>query len=88
MLQEYHLQETEEPTSTGCMGLRRLLKRRQSRRAKWKKGDTLQAHALQGTSLAAATWGDNSIRLYYQDQGLELREHCCDHPQNGWYVGK
>lgn len=78
-------QQPAPPKSISCLSLGRLFKKKST--AKWRVGGTLQADPVQGTCLAAATWGGESIRLYYQDSGLELREHCQDSSDN-WYVGK
>lgn len=53
----------------------------------WQKGETLNSDALRGTSLAAATWGQDSIRVYFQNTALELREQCRDSAGGGWYIG-
>jgi hypothetical protein len=52
----------------------------------WTRGATLPT-ACPGSSIAAAKWMQDGIhlRIYYQDPGLALKEHCWD---GGWYEGK
>jgi hypothetical protein len=87
VLQEYCYDQATASSPKGCISLRQVFKRSGPT---WRKGETIQADALQGTSLAATNWGGEPIRLYYQDTGLELKEHCCDSAGQGagWYVGK
>ncbi|PHH60466.1 hypothetical protein CDD81_1641 [Ophiocordyceps australis] len=52
--------------------------------SKWAEGTNL-GHALPGTSIAATSWANKHIRVYFQDGDLNVIEKAWD--EGGWYTG-